>query len=175
MDNISETQYFEAVIKRLKQHGFSIIENVTFKDHNFKYIAKRTTLDKERYGLFSIFFVFSHLVVTDFDSLKEFSKTTFRYVRKTRGIYPPPGFFYGFTCFPVAIVDKIDSRTIKLVHLTDPPKHYAKSERLIVFDLENKQLIYSVTNPRWGSLYHHIDREMAENLLSPRYEITLDA
>jgi hypothetical protein len=165
-ESISDEQYLDRVIGRLKSHGYRISGDIKYENQVFKYTARKTIFEAERFGLFTTFFIMTKMGKPDFDLLKEFSSVAFKYARKTRGIFPPPGLFYGMLCFPVVVVDSIDNATIDFIHRTEPPKHWACSEKLAVFSLETKWLHYCTFDFGWGELYYQRDREIIKNMLS---------
>jgi hypothetical protein len=166
-DRINAQDYLSKIKERLKQQDFVISDNIKYESQIFEYVAKRTKFEVERFGWITIFFVFSKNVTPDINSLKQFSTISFKYIRKTRGIYPPPGFFYSILCFPVAIVDTIDNNTIDFIHRTEPPKHWVGFEKLAVFCLETKWLHYCTFDFQWGALYYQRDREIMKEILTP--------
>jgi hypothetical protein len=163
---IDAQEYLSIITNRLKQQNYKIKENVEYKDQVFIYIARHTKPEFVRGSIITTFFVFSKFGASDIHVLKNFSAKAFNYSRKTRGIFPPRGFGYGFFCFPVAIVDSIDSATVDFVRRKEPPRHWAASEKLVIFSLESNTLYYCEETFSWGYLYYDWDRKIITEMLS---------
>ena len=161
------TKYLSMVTQRLRANGFNITENVTYKSQTFRYVAKRTRFQLEYYGFAEFFFIFYQSQSIDRASLKNFSAKAFNYSKKFRSIPLPRGLFAGVICFPVAIVDSIDSTAAEVLRSEDPPTHWAAIEMPVVYDLGAKQLHYSHRTPYRGSLYWDSLRAMIMTMLSP--------
>jgi hypothetical protein len=165
--SISDEQYFKSVIGRLKSHGYRVSSDIEFKNEVFKYAARRTKFEFERFGIVTTFFIFTRMKTPDFNSLKKFTSAAFKYARKTRGIFPPPGLFYSILCVPVVVVDSIDNATIYSIHRSKPPIHWVGFEKLAVFSLDTRCLHYCMFDFSWGTAFYQMDRELMKCMLSP--------
>lgn len=161
------TEYLSTVTERLKADGFKITENITYRNQLFRCVAKRTRFQAEFFGFVEYFFIFAELPSLNRASLKEFSSKCFKYAKRYRSIPLPCGLFEGVNCFPVAIVDSVDSTTAEGIRSQDPPKHWASTEMLVVYDISAKQLHYSQRTPAWGSFYWDHFRKIIVTMLSP--------
>jgi hypothetical protein len=161
------TDYLSTATERLKADGFSIIENITYKNQTFRCVAKRTRFQAEFFGFVEFFFIFAEFSTIDKLSLKEFSSKCFKYAKKYRSIPLPRGLFEGVNCFPVAVVDNVDSAVAEAVRSEAPPKHWSACEMPVICDLKAKQLYYLEKTPRWGSFYWDYFRAMVISMLSP--------
>ncbi|OGN95553.1 MAG: hypothetical protein A2Y89_02090 [Chloroflexi bacterium RBG_13_51_18] len=164
---VDTQEYLSIVIDKLKLRNYHVKEGVKYKNHTFEYVARQTKFVMGRFGLLTTFFVFSKLETSDIHTLKDFSTKAFNHARKTRGIFPPRGFGYGFLCFPVAIVDSVNTETTEYIRGKEPQKHWAAFEKLVVFSLDSKTLYYCEETFSWGYLYYDWDRKIIMEILSP--------
>ncbi len=160
-------KYLSKVITRLKNDKFHINQNILYYDQVFEYTARKTRFQIERFGFFTTYFLFARFTTPDIRLLCNFSTKSFRYAKKTSGIHPPRGLFYGIICFPVAITDSIDKNTADIIRKMEFPRHFAAFEKLVVFSLDNEVLHYSDKTPIWGTMYHDHDRQTICKLLTP--------
>ncbi|MFC2005414.1 hypothetical protein ACFLVG_00410 [Chloroflexota bacterium] len=158
--------YLSRVTKRLKAEGFRIDENITWMNQTFEYTAKRIRLEIEKFGFVGTFFLFAKFSSLDRDSLAYFSAESFKYAEKVHGILLPRGLFYGIVCFPIAIVDAIDTDTAEIIYSKEPPKHWAAFEMPVVYSLVSKTLHYCVLTPTWGWIYYDQLRQTINNMLA---------
>ena len=69
--------YLSTATQRLKTDGFDVIENITYKDRTFEYVAKRTRWQLQHFGFAEFFFVFAQFSKIDWASLREFATNCF--------------------------------------------------------------------------------------------------
>ena len=161
------TDYLSRVMQRLQADGFTITDNVTFGNQTFKCVAKRTRFQLEYFGFAEFFFILAEFSSLDRTSLREFSAKCFKYAKKYRSIPLPCGLYERVICFPVAMVDGIDTPTAEAVRDENPPKHWVNYNVPVICDLGARQLHYSEKNPLRGRMYHDHFREIIRNMLSP--------
>jgi hypothetical protein len=169
----SADDYLSEVTKRLEAGGFAIEENITYKNQTFDYVARRTRYEVDKFGFAATFFLFARFSSLDISSLKAFSKKSFKYATKASGIplaggIPlPRGIFFIIVCFPVAIVDAIDTDVADTIRSKAPPKHWAAAEMPVVYDLASKTLYYCEVTPIWGQFYYNQFRQTINDMLAP--------
>ena len=165
--------YLSRVTQRLKANGFVIRKNITYKEQAFDYVAKRTMYEIDKFGFVATFYLFARFSSLDFSSLREFSKKSFRYAERASGIplaggIPlPRGIFFSIVCYPVAIVNDIDTHTSDAICSKAPPKHWAAGEMPVVYSLEWRTLYYYELTPIWGQFYYDQMRQTINNMLAP--------
>jgi len=165
--------YLSRVTQHLKDEHFRIYENVTYRNQNFQYIAKRTRVEIDKFGFITTFFLFARFSSLDIGSLRDFSKKSFKYAERASGIplaggIPlPRGLFNGFVCFPVAIVDAIDTDLSEIIRSKAPPKHWAAFEMPVVYSLASRTLYCSEVTPTWGQIYYAQFRLTIDVMLAP--------
>jgi hypothetical protein len=161
------TDYLSTVTPRLIANGFKITEDIVYKGQPFKYAAKRTKFQFEFSSFVQSFFIFAEFSDIDRTSFKEFTSKSFSYSKSFRRI-PVPFVLYGLViCFPVAIVENVDTAVAKAFRSEGPPKHWTAFEMPVICDLRAKQLYYPERTPSWGSLYWDLLRKTARTVLSP--------
>ena len=165
--------YLSKITQRLKANGFVIRKNITYKEQAFDYVAKRTRYEIDKFGFVATFYLFARFSSLDIASLRDFSKKSFRYAERASGIplgggiLLPRGFFFGVWCYPVAIVDDIDTHTEDTIRTKAPPKHWAACEMPVVYGLAWRTLYYYELTPMWGRLYWDQTRQTINNMLAP--------
>ena len=165
--------YLSRAVQRLKAEHFRIYENITYRNQTFKYIAKRTRLEIDKFGFITTFFLFARFSSIDISSLRDFSKKSFKYAERASGIplaggIPlPRGIFFSVWCYPVAIVDDIDPDVSESLRSKGPPKHWAACEMPVVYSLASKTLYYCEVTPIWGRIYYNQLRQTINDMLAP--------
>jgi hypothetical protein len=167
MNSLNAQKYLSGVIERLKQKGFNIKKDIEYNNHIIEYAAKKTKFEIERFGLISTFFLFSRIIDPDIFTLRKFSSRSYEYARKGSIKFLPRGLFYGFLCIPVAIVESINPVTAELIKNMEPPRHFAASEKLVVFSLKSQTLTYCESTFAYGSIYFELDRKIINENLYP--------
>ena len=167
MNAICVNDYLARITERLKTNGFVISNNKSYKGQLFDFIAKRKRFEMERFGFFTTIFLFSSLNNPSLKVLNDFSTKSFQYAIQSDKLHFTRGFLYGILCIPVAIIDDVDEDMIKVIHNSDFPKHWAASEKLVVFSTKTNGLYYSEKTPDWGSMYHNWDRQFIKEMLTP--------
>jgi hypothetical protein len=160
-------QYLLKITEKLEQQNFKIEKNLEYDNQVFEYIAKRRKFEIERFGFCTTFFLFARFKTPNIYLLNDFSTKALRYAKKDNGIHPPRGFFYVLLCFPVAIVDSIDQDTVEQIRNKEPPRHWAASEKLVVYSLETAMLFYCEATFTYGALYYDWDRKIIKEILTP--------
>jgi hypothetical protein len=167
LKSLSEQEYLSKVIERLKQQRYKISENITYENQNFKYVAKRTKFESERFGFCTTFFLFANFSTPNLGTLKEYSAKSYKYSLKSNWIHPSWGICYTIFTIPVALVNSIDDNTARSIRKQEPPRHWKAFENLAVVDV-NKKLIYCCEETYlWGYLYYEWDRLIIKEMLSP--------
>ena len=166
MNDLCLVEYFPKVIERLKQYGYHIGNNITYENQNFEYVAKLTRFEIERFAFCTTFFLFAKFSTPNFSTLKEYSAKSFSYSLKSSGIHPLHVIFYNILTIPVALVNSIDDRTVRLIRKQEPPRHWKAFEKIVVFSLESKTLYYCENTYAWGYIYYELDRNIIKELLS---------
>jgi hypothetical protein len=164
---MNSDEYYAQIIQRLKQNKYHIWNNTTYENQNYKYVAKRTKFEIERFSFCTTFFLFAEFDTLDFSTLEEYSAKSFKYSLKLSGIHPLRVILYNLLTIPVALVNSIDDRTVRLVRKQEPPRHWKAFEKMVVFSLESKTLYYCENTYSWGYIYYELDRNMIRELLSP--------
>jgi len=159
--------YLSRVIQRLKDDGFALEENITYRGQTFDYVAKRIRYEISKNGFVATFYLFSEFSSLDKESLVNFSAKSFEYARKVRGLPLPFRLFYGVVCYPVAIVDDIDKDTSEAIRSQAPPKHWLSGEMPVVYSLASGTLYYCEITPMWGGLYYNQMRLTINSMLAP--------
>jgi hypothetical protein len=158
---ISQEEYFTQILDRFQSNGYKIRDQIkqNMPDESFSFIclAKKTEYKLIRGGFFSTIFVISWYANPGMPDLVKYSSHCYKIAKKTTPFLPPRGMMYGFYCFPVVIADELDVETQGNIRQLDFPRHWAASEKLVVFNLSDSQLYYSKKRPFWGSLYHQLD------------------
>jgi hypothetical protein len=161
------TDYLLTVTQRLKADGFSITENITYRNQLFNYVAKRRRFQLEYSGFAEFLFIFSRFSTIDIGSLRDFYKVCYKYAWRSK-IIPLPFVYFDYAfCFPVAIVDELDAATEDKARGQDPPVLYFGYEMPVIYNLSTNQLCYSEKNPFRGRLFHDHFRTIVRNMLSP--------
>lgn len=163
--------YLSTVVPRLARWGFSLRENVSYRNSLFRYVARKTAWDSSKGGFLETFFVFMYMQSIDTADLRRFSSKCYKYSMKARRIPLPCGLFEGVWCFPVAIVDSLSKEVSQQIRTKDAPKHWASNEFPVVYDLRSRRLHYLETTPAWGSLYYSELRTIADAFLYPVLQI----
>lgn len=168
LQNRLQIDYLAKVKERLEANGFKISENVNSDDHVFKLVALKRRFQIEHMGLAETFFIFTEHHSPDIHLLKESFRQCFKYARKSK-ISPLPytPILDIAVCFPVAIVDNMDSTILQHVRNTNPPWHFADYELDAVYDLNRSQIYYSEKTPHWAMMLWDYYRKQAREMLSP--------
>jgi hypothetical protein len=164
---VTTPDYLTIITNRLVNKDFKQKFNVNFKHYLFPLVASKNMFSFLRGGVFHREIIFSHFNKPDILTLKNFSSVAYRHTNKTYGLLPPRGLGYSTQCFAVAITNQCDGSVIKVVESHNPPKHWAASEVLVIFEQDSQQIHYYKTSPPWGSLYHEDNRSFISNILIP--------
>jgi len=165
--------YLSRVAQRLKDDGFALEDNITYKGQTFDRVAKRTRYEIDKFGYAATFYLFARFSSPDISSLRDFSKKSLKYTERASGIplaggIPlPRGFFFTIFCFPVAIVNAIDKDTSEAIRSKGPPKHLAAFEMPVVYSLASRTLHYCEITPTWGQIYYDQMRQTINSMLAP--------
>lgn len=171
VDQEKYQEYISQVLVQLRSRDFKLNSAIDYKQHIFNVVAKKTQFQIERGGYVITFFIFSQFVASSFELLQKYSASCFSYCRENSGIHPPRGVFFSLVCFPVAIVDKIDTTEIETLQHHEPPKHWAASEMLAVYDMTKREIYCYQETPYWGSLYYDDLRQTINKILNPYISI----
>ncbi|UCB43927.1 MAG: hypothetical protein JSV77_04600 [Dehalococcoidales bacterium] len=164
----SAEAYIREIIPNLKKEGFRINDNVAYKNQHFEYIAKKTSLEIDKSGFVTTAYLFSILPSISRESLQEFSKIAFKYTtRKVGRFIWPRSLFYSIVCFPVAIVNHIDTDVAHFIQ-NNVRKHWAACEMPVIYSLESRELYYFELTPFWGKFYWEQMRTTICYMLLPR-------
>jgi len=163
-ENDKVAGYFAIVLERLHNDGFKISDQTIYKNQTFDYIARRTRYQAEYCGFADFFFIFADFTALDTPALRQYSAKCFDYAMKSKKI---PLWFEIVLCFPVAIVNKLDSPTVEDIRNNLHPRHCGALEMPVICDIKSQQLYYFEKTPYWGSLYWDHFREIIINMLSP--------
>ena len=158
--------YLSIVTQRLQNKGFKVAQNIKFRNQVFEYIARRRTFEMIK-GWHETIFVSGRFPSLDFDGIRAFSATSFKYAEKARGIAALAGPVCWLECYPAAMVETLAPQVAEAIRNTDPPKHWNGSEIPVVYSLAQKELYYYQTNPLWGQIYHEIFRQRIRDMLAP--------
>jgi len=158
--------YMSRVIQRLKAEHFSIEENITYRNQRLNYVAKRTKFEVDKFGFTTTIFQLAKFPSVDSHPLTNFSVKSFKYAGKV-SIPWPRGFLYSIVCFPVAIVDDIDTDITEFIRNKEPPKHWAAFEMPVVYSLSSRMLYYCEATPIWGQIYYDQLRQTINSVLAP--------
>jgi len=166
--------YLSRVTQRLKDDGFALEENVTYKNQTFDRVAKRTRFEIDKFGFAATSYLFARFSSPDIGSLRSFSKISFQYALRAGGIIPiaggiclPRGLYVSVGCYPVAIVDDIDKDTAETIRSQAPPKHFMAFEMPVVYSMASGTLYYCEITPMWGSFYYDQRRMIINTMLAP--------
>jgi hypothetical protein len=166
--------YLARVTQRLKDDGFTIEENITYKGQTFDYVSKRTKFEIDKYSFVATSYLFARFSSPDISSLRDFSAKSFKYTLREGGIIPiaggirwPRGLYLGFMCYPVAVADDIDEETSDAIRVKAPPKHFMAFEMPVVYSLASGTLYYCEITPMWGGLYYDQMRLNINIILAP--------
>jgi hypothetical protein len=159
-------EYLSIIINKLETQQYKIRDNIKYENITFKYVAKRISFEAERLAFFTTLFLFSRFENPDFQTLRDFSKKSFKYTTKSFRIYLPPLVFWGLKCFPVAIVDSLDKESEHKIRFEEPPRHFGAFEKLVVFDLKTQVLSYYTLPSIWNDLADTLDRKLILEALS---------
>jgi hypothetical protein len=168
---MNSNEYYTQIIQRLKQNKYQITSDIKSDGFVFDYVAKRVVFDTNRPGaFFNTFFLFSRFQSPDYKTLKNYSRQSYKFARKTFSIYIPPILFWGVRCFAVALVDSIDqhlnTHLNTMVSLSTPPRHWSGFEKLVIVDLNTRALgYYTLSDGLFGSA-DILDREVIIEMLS---------
>lgn len=165
--NQTEHDYLSTVTTRLGEKGYRIQRDVKYSDQVFQYVARRTKHELAWGGRYTTFFLFAHLASADIHSLRDFSTKAFKCASKISGFHAPRGLGYTMVCFPVAITDSVSPDVAEGLRRSEPPKHWAASEMLVVYSLDNSRLYYCEVTPAWGRIYYDDMRRTIEETISP--------
>jgi hypothetical protein len=166
---ISQEEYIIQVIERLKNNGYRINDHIKEKipNESFTFIglAKKTEFGLVRFGFFSTIFIISKHTNPGISDLVNYSSVCYKIAKKSTPLLTLRGFMYGFLCFPFVITEELDDETCVSIKQLDMPKHWAATERLVVFNVADTQLYYSEKRPLWGGLYHGLDAAIIHSFL----------
>lgn len=164
----SAEAYLLEVSHNLKEEGFRINYNVAYKNQHFEYVAKKTSLETNKSGFVTTAYLFSIFPSINRESLQEFSKIAFKYTTRKVGIFIwPRSLFYGIECFPVAIVNNIDTDVAHFIR-NNVRKHWAACEMPVIYSLESRELYYFELTPFFGKFYWEQMRATICYMLLPR-------
>ena len=166
-NNETVEDYLSRITQRLKTRGFRISENITYKNQIYDYIARRRRFELNKTSFVATFFEFAKFTSIDINALSEFSAKSFKYATKNSGIPLLRGLKKAIVCFPVAIVDSIDSETSETIRSRANPKHWSAVEIPVVYDLATRMLYYCEVTPLWGSAYYFELIWTINNMLAP--------
>jgi len=158
--------YLSRIKDRLEAEGFLIKDDIIYKHQHFDYVAKRTRLESDKMSFITNAYLFTRFASLDVRSLREFSKVSFKYSERHLGILWPRSLFYGIGCFPVVIVNSIDSNTADYVR-NHVRKHWAAWEMPVIYNLASRELYYFELTPSYGGLYWEQMRMTIYYMLSP--------
>lgn len=168
MENVFNPERdFPIILKRLKKEGFRLTEGVQYRDHTFRYVAKRTRFELDKFGFFDTLFMFNEDCPPEISALRGLSRDCLDYALKKSRIPLPRGFLRGLVCYSVALVDQLDAITAETIRTQDPPRHWAAFEFLIAYERNTDQLHYLERTPKWGRLYWDHFRKVTFQMLSP--------
>jgi len=159
--------YLARVTQRLKDDGFALEENITYREQAFDCVVKRTRYEIDKNLFYATSYLFARFSSLDKESLANFSAKSFEYARKVRGLPLPFRLFYGVVCYPIAIVDDIDKDTSETIRNEAPPKHWLSGEMRVVYSLASGTLYYCEITPMWGGLYYNQMRQTINSMLAP--------
>ncbi len=156
--------YLTIVLERLRNDGFKITDQTIYKNQTFAYIARRTRYQAEYCGFADFFFIFADFTALDIPALRQYSAKCFDYAMKSKKI---PLWFEIVLCFPVAIVNKVDSPTVEYIRNNLHPRHLGALEMPVICDIKSQRLYCFEKTPYWGSLYWDHFRGIIVSMLSP--------
>ncbi|MBN2543350.1 hypothetical protein JXI42_10840 [bacterium] len=166
---ISQEEYIMQIIDRLKNNGYGIKnqikENIPNESFTFISLAKKTEFALIRFGFFSTIFVISRSANPSISDLINYSSVCYKIAKKSTPLLPPRSFMYSFLCFSCVIAEELDDETCISIKQLDIPKHWAATERLVVYNVADSQLYYSEKRPLWGGFYHGLDESVINYLL----------
>jgi hypothetical protein len=168
---MNSNEYYTQIIQRLKQNKYQITSDIKTDGFVFDYVAKRVVFDTNRFGaFFNTFFLFSWSKSSDYKTLTNYSRQSYKFAKRTFSIYVPPILFWGVRCFAVVLVDSLDQHTNTMVSLSTPPRHWGGFEKLVVVDLSTQSLCYYTLSDGLVGSADILDREVILDMLSPQVD-----
>lgn len=155
-DRQAIAQYFEITLQRLREEGCldnNIRKNEVFANRKFNYIARISDFELPFIPMNmrgEAFFMFSEFSAINMKTLQQFSAQCMEWAKKQVPSSAVGQALYNFrvpshTCFAIALVDRVDRKTVEEVQTTNP--FDSKVDLLwyeipIIYELSQKQLYF---------------------------------
>ena len=162
----SAESYLSKIRLHLKAEGFRINNGITYKNQHIEYVAKRTKLEIDKFGFTTTAYLFAIFPSLEREQLQKFSQISFEYTSRKVGLLWPRSLLYSIFCFPVAIVNNIDTDVSNFIR-HNIRKHWAAFEMPVIYSIQSEELYYFELTPRWGSLYWKQLRSTINYILLP--------
>ena len=163
--NISRQDYIKTVLERLEDEHYKIKDNITYNGQVFDCVAKRLRFEIEKPMFIHKYFILSKFASLDADTLKAYSAKSFNYAIKTSPISWARFLICWIVCYPVAIVDTLDTVLAGHIRSKAPPWHRDAFEMPVIYSHESQELYYCEETP-YGNHYFVEMRFTINNILA---------
>lgn len=159
--------YLAQAKSRLVGSSYSWTDSVAVEGGSFDAVARRSTVQLTKFGVWESFFVFRHVPRLDPSSMQTFMQEAFRFALEHRASKLPRGLFAGLAVFAVAMSEDVEPETTRRVREQTPPKHWAANEIPVVYEARAPRIHYFEKTPVWGAAYFKGFRKQIEQFLAP--------